>query len=133
MSAFSYGGWIPTLVPSTFMLTPSFICIYPCYALIDDQLPTILSTFRFYVSILLRKYKLMKITNAMNSSVSINPLIEPPSLTMFSISSAKNFIAIFFYSCMVLYVLETWPANKIEIYGVMLSSSFNNSICRILL
>ena len=42
------------------------------------------------------KYNLMKIINAVNTSLNNNPLIEPPSSTiMFSISSLESFLAIF--------------------------------------
>ena len=59
--------------------------------------PNSTSIFRFYGSILFQKYNLMKIINAINTSLNNNPLIEPPSSTiMFSISSLKKFYCYFF-------------------------------------
>ena len=64
----------------------------------------------------LQKYQSMKITNAINSSVNVNPLIEPPSLTiMVSISSLKDFYCYFFINARF-YVLKTWSANKIYMH-----------------
>ena len=49
-----------------------------------------------------------------NTSFNNNPSMEPPSSTiMFFISLLISFIAVFYY-CMVLYVLKTWLANKIQ-------------------
>ena len=64
------------------------------YQSLNFQISTF--TFRYYVFILFQKYNLMKIINAIITSLNNNPLIEPPSSTkMFSINSFKKFYYFF--------------------------------------